>query len=149
VRVFYALDDGDTPFKISIVNIFLNALFDYLLLPIGVPGLVLATVSVNILSVLALLYCLNRKLNGLPWVEWSLPILGLTIGSGLAGLAASGLLNLSEQWLGTKGWLIHLVQLAIAGAGGLLIFALFATQLKLPEVNLFVNRIRQKLSKAK
>jgi putative peptidoglycan lipid II flippase len=149
VRVFYALGDGDTPFKISIVNIFLNALFDYLLLPLGVPGLVLATVSVNILSVLALLYCLNRKLNGLPWVEWSLPILGLTIGSGLAGLAASGLLNLSEQWLGTEGWLIHLVQLAIAGAGGLLIFALFATQLKLPEVNLFVNRIRQKLSKAK
>ena len=25
VRVFYALEDGDTPFRISIVNIFLNA----------------------------------------------------------------------------------------------------------------------------
>ena len=149
VRVFYALDDGDTPFKISIVNIFLNALFDYLLLPLGVPGLVLATVSVNILSVLALLYCLNRKLNGLPWLEWSLPILGLTIGSALAGLAAGGALNLSERWLGTEGWLIHLTQLAIAGAIGLVVFALFAAKLKLPEVDLFVNRIRQKLSKAK
>jgi putative peptidoglycan lipid II flippase len=149
VRVFYALGDGDTPFRISIVNIFLNALFDYLLLPLGVQGLVLATVSVNILSVLALIYSLNRKLDGLPWLEWSLPIFGLTIGSALSGLAASSVLHLSEKFLGTEGWLILIVQLAIAGAAGLIVFGLLAAQLKLPEVDLFVNRIRQKLSKAR
>jgi putative peptidoglycan lipid II flippase len=149
VRVFYALGDGDTPFKISLANIFLNALFDYLLLPLGVPGLVLATVSVNIIAVLVLLYCLNRKLNGLPWIEWSLPIFGLALGSGLAGLAASGALHLSERFLGTEGIMIQVLQLAIAGLVGLIVFSLFASRLKLPEVDLFVNRIRQKWVKAK
>ena len=31
VRVFYALGDGETPFKISIINIFINAILDYFL----------------------------------------------------------------------------------------------------------------------
>jgi putative peptidoglycan lipid II flippase len=31
VRVFYALGDGQTPFRISIGNIFLNAILDYIL----------------------------------------------------------------------------------------------------------------------
>jgi MviN-like protein. len=29
VRVFYALGDGETPFRVSIINIFLNGLLDY------------------------------------------------------------------------------------------------------------------------
>ena len=29
LRVFYALGDGTTPFKVSIINIFLNAVLDY------------------------------------------------------------------------------------------------------------------------
>jgi putative peptidoglycan lipid II flippase len=39
VRVFYALGDSDTPFKISIVNIGLaDTLFDYLFIAICVAG---------------------------------------------------------------------------------------------------------------
>ncbi|ASC72482.1 putative lipid II flippase MurJ [Halomicronema hongdechloris C2206] len=50
VRVFYALgDDGQTPFRISLVNIGLNAALDFWLTRwFGAPGLVLATVGVNI-----------------------------------------------------------------------------------------------------
>ena len=63
VRVFYALGDGDTPFKISIVNIFLNGLFDYLLVQrFGAAGIVLATVAVNVISMLAMMYFLDRRL---------------------------------------------------------------------------------------
>ncbi|RMF21785.1 MAG: murein biosynthesis integral membrane protein MurJ, partial [Cyanobacteria bacterium J083] len=50
VRVFYALGDGKTPFKISIANIFLNAILDYLLVSaFATPGIVFATVGVNII----------------------------------------------------------------------------------------------------
>jgi putative peptidoglycan lipid II flippase len=39
----------------------------------------------------------------------------------------------------------QLLELATAGAVGLAVFGLFAMQLRLPEVDLFVDRIRQRL----
>ncbi|MCA1993936.1 MAG: murein biosynthesis integral membrane protein MurJ, partial [Coleofasciculus sp. S288] len=145
VRVFYALGDGETPFRISIVNIFLNAVLDYILVQrFGAPGLILATVGVNFTSTVVLLWCLDRKINGLPWREWSLPILGLTVGSVLAGCASWGVNWGFQQVWSAEALLIQLIQLCLAGIVGLGIFALFATQLKLPEVDIFVSRIRQK-----
>ncbi len=62
VRVFYALGDGDTPFRISASNIFLNAALDYVLVkPFGAPGVVLATVGVNLISMIMLLWVLERN----------------------------------------------------------------------------------------
>lgn len=149
VRVFYALQDGDTPFRISIVNIFLNALFDFLLIkPFGLPGLVLATVSVNIVSTIVLLWFLNRKLDGLPLREWAFPLVGLAFGSGVAGLASWFTLLGAQRVLGNEGLLVILSQLTVSGLVGLAMFALFATQLKLPEVDLVVNQIRQRLVKS-
>lgn len=150
VRVFYALGDGDTPFRISVVNIFLNALLDYLFVkPFGAPGLVLATVGVNLVSVVALLWLLNRKLNGLPWREWSLPLLGLTLGSAIAGATAWGMFWGCTQIWGAEGLLTQLLQLSFSGLSGLAAFALIASQLKLPEVNLFAARIRQRFFPAR
>jgi putative peptidoglycan lipid II flippase len=148
VRVFYALGDSTTPFRISLVNIGLNALFDYLLLPLGVPGLVLATVSVNILSVLALIVVLNRRLGGLPLLSWGLALLGLTGASVVAGLACWSMLQGLQGWLGNQGMILQLVELSIAGIIGLAVFVLLAMQLRLPEVNLFVNNIRSKVLKS-
>lgn len=145
VRVFYGLGDADTPFRISIVNIFVNAVLDYFLVkPLGAPGLILATVGVNLTSMVAMLVILNRRLNGLPLREWSIPIAGLAGGSAIAGVACWGALWGMQQVLGSEGLLIQLVQLLIAGGVGLIVFALFATQLHLPEVDLLVNRLRQR-----
>ncbi|NJO71224.1 MAG: murein biosynthesis integral membrane protein MurJ, partial [Oscillatoriales cyanobacterium RM1_1_9] len=86
VRVFYALGDAETPFRVSIFNIFLNALLDFLLVnAFGAPGLIWSTVGVNLFSMLILLWLLHRRLHGLPWREWSLPFLGLVLGSVIAG----------------------------------------------------------------
>jgi putative peptidoglycan lipid II flippase len=148
VRVFYALGDSNTPFKISMVNIGLNALFDYFLLPFGVPGLVLATVSVNILSVFALVFFLDRKLDGLPWKSWGLALLGLTGASAVGGLASWSMLRGLVGWLGDQGMIVQMVQLAIAGIIGLVVFVLLAMQLRLPEVNLFIDNIRRKVLKS-
>jgi putative peptidoglycan lipid II flippase len=145
VRVFYALGDGNTPFRISIVNIFLNALLDYLLVSrFGAPGLVLATVGVNLTSTIALLWFLDRKLHGLPWREWGLPFLGLTAGSVLAGLASWGVSFGFQHLWSTQTLLLQLLQLSSAALVGLSVFALLAAQLKLPEVDIIVSRIRQK-----
>lgn len=148
VRVFYALGDGNTPFRISVANIFLNALLDYIFVKhFGAPGLVLATVGVNIISIVMLLRLLDRKLNGLPWREWSLPILGLTGGSFVAGVASWGTLWGCQKIWGSEGLLLQLLQLSLSGLVGIGVFALFAAQMKLPEVDIFVSRLRQRFGK--
>ncbi|MEW5856398.1 MAG: murein biosynthesis integral membrane protein MurJ [Cyanobacteriota bacterium] len=148
VRVFYALGDGETPFRISIVNIFFNALLDYILVQyFGAPGLILATVTVNTISVVALVWMLNRKLNGLPWQEWSLPILGLTGASFVAGLASWGVSTGFQQVWNANGLLVQLLQLSLAAFVGLSVYALLATRLNLPEVDIFVSRIRQRFGR--
>lgn len=148
VRVFYGLGDADTPFRISIVNIFINALLDFFLVkPFGAPGLVLATVGVNLLSMLMMLWILNRRLHGLPLKEWSVPVLGLAVGSAIAGIATWVTLWATQKALGTEGLLVQLLQLLIAGIVGLVIYALIATQLKLPEVDLLVDRLKQRFFK--
>ncbi|HLO49936.1 MAG TPA: murein biosynthesis integral membrane protein MurJ [Kamptonema sp.] len=145
VRVFYALGDGETPFRVSILNIFLNGLLDYLLVkPFGAPGLVLATVGVNIVSMAMLLWLLDRKLKGLPWREWILPFFGLTAGSSVAGLVALATLQGCQKVLGTEGLLIQLVQLSVASFTGLGVFAVFIFQMKLPEFDMFVDRLQQR-----
>jgi len=150
VRVFYALGDGDTPFRISMINIFLNALFNYLFITVfnlGAPGLVLATVGVNCSSVLMLLFLLNGKLNGLPLLEWGLPTLGLAAGSVVAGIASYATSFGIEQVLNTDNFLIQLLQLSVSGVVGLAVFGVIASMMNLPEVNLFVSRMRQKILK--
>ena len=147
VRVFYALGDSDTPFKISIVNIGLNALFDYFLLPFGVQGLVLATVSVNVLSLIALTYVLNRKLNGLPWRSWGVSIVGLTFASLISGGISYWILTLMQNTLGTKGFVPLVIELCGAGSAGLLVFGAIASQLRIPEVTIFGDRLQAKLKR--
>lgn len=148
VRVFYALGDGQTPFRVSIINIALNVVLDYLLInSFGAPGLVLATVAVNVISMVALLWLLHRKLHGLPLLKWSLPIASLIVGSMLAGVASYATSEYWEYLFGTEGLLIQILQLIISGTVGLVVFVLFATLLKLPEVDIFLSRLRQKFIK--
>jgi putative peptidoglycan lipid II flippase len=149
VRVFYALGDGTTPFRISIVNIFLNALFDYLLVgKYGVPGVVLATVSVNIISMITLTYCLNKRLNGVGWQSWFLPIVGLTAASLLAGSSSWWIAAQIATRFPTENFLLFSGQLAIAGGTGIAIFTAIALQLRIPEVGMFMSKITQRFKRA-
>ncbi|MBH8571781.1 murein biosynthesis integral membrane protein MurJ [Nostocaceae cyanobacterium CENA369] len=148
VRVFYALGDGQTPFRISTINILLNAGLDWILVkPFGAPGLVLATVSVNCSSMLMLLWLLDRKLNGLPWREWTVPILGLTAGSVVTGITSYLTLVVLQQVLGKEGLLILILELCISSLVGLVVFGAIASWMKIPEVNSFVIRMRQRFLK--
>ncbi len=146
VRVFYALGDGTTPFRISIINIFLNAFFDYFLIQrFGAPGLVLATVVVNCNSVFMLLFVLNRRLNGLPLLQWSLPILGLTAASIVGGVVSFYTFGFCQGFLGKEGFIPELVELSAAAFVGLAVYGAIAVCMRLPEVNVFTRRLREKI----
>lgn len=144
VRVFYALGDGVTPFRISVINIFLNVLFAAVFVQwLGASGLVLATVAVNIISMVALLIALDRALHGIPWWNWSAPIIGLTATSGVGGLASWGLLLLLSPYLQTGFWQ-KAILLITCGSGGMAVFLLLTIGLGLPELNELLQRLKQK-----
>ncbi len=149
VRVFYALGDGNTPFRISIVNIFFNALFDFILVnQFGVTGIVLATVGVNTISIVALVYFLDKRLDGLGWQSWFFPIVGLTGASFAGGLVSWWVANQIGNQISAENFLTFAIQLAIAGSSGILVFLIIALQLQIPEVKLFLDRIISRFKKA-
>ena len=76
-----------------------------------------------------LLFLLNRKLNGLPLGQWGLVLLGLVGGSIATGLASGSTLRLTQQFLGTEGLIIQLLQLSISAVVGLVVFAIIVSQL--------------------
>ena len=146
VRVFYALGDGKTPFKISIINIFLNVILDYFLVnAFKAPGLVLATIGVNIISMGVFLWLLHRRLNGLPLRRWFLSFAGLILVTALASLGGYSISWLWENYLGNDNILFLLLELGIASLVSVTIFFLAAIPLKLPELQMLSDRIRQKL----
>ena len=148
LRVFYALGDGTTPFKISVINIFINAILDYLLIDaFGTPGLIMATVSVNTVSMIAFLWILNRRLNGLPILRWSKDIAGLFVATVLAGLVSYGISQGWENTIGNANLLLLFLELSLASSIAIAIFGLIAMQLKLPELDLLTSRIKQKLGR--
>ncbi len=148
VRVFYALGDGNTPFRISVVNIFLNGVLDYFLVQyFQTPGLVVATIGVNISSMAILLLILDRRLNGLPFFEWGTAFLGLVLGSVVAGLSSWGFSYYWQQWLGSSNLLLQFLRLGFSSVVAFAIFAIIASRLGLPEMDILLSRLRSKFIK--
>ncbi len=148
VRVFYALGDGDTPFRISMINIGINAAMCFVFvrfLNFGAAGLVLATVSVNVFSMTALLWILNQRLNGLNIRSWIPPLLGLTLASVLAGGLSLGAMVGMQSLFGKQAFLGLLIELCLAGALGFLSFGLMASRLKIAEFDIFISRFSNRL----
>jgi putative peptidoglycan lipid II flippase len=150
VRVFYALGDGETPFRVSMLNIFLNGLLNFLFYkPFGTPGIVLATVGVNIISMAIFIRILHRRLGGLPLLEWNAllsSLIAIAFGSGLAGW---GVTLAWENSIGRGNILLQLLDFTIAATVTLGLFLFGASRLKLPELEILIARVRQKLLRKK
>ncbi|MEM9772510.1 MAG: murein biosynthesis integral membrane protein MurJ [Cyanobacteria bacterium P01_D01_bin.73] len=145
VRVFYALGDAQTPFRISIINIFINVLLDWLLVQrFGAPGIVLATVGVNLTALVAFLIILNRRLGGFPWSRWFVPFGGTLVLSLASGSLCWGIRYGLESWWGTRGIVIQLGQVLIPAAIALGIFLAIASRLPIPEFDLLLSRFTRK-----
>jgi len=179
VRVFYALGDGTTPFRFSMAGIGLNALFDWLLvggptpwgrqlpaLDFGAPGLVLATVLVNMFTCVALLLALQHRLGGLPLLNWfrdTLRLFGAAVAMAAVAWSASRLLGGPGRLLqplfpglaqapplvSRGGWLQSLaglsLELLVGGGLAIVTYWLLARLSGVPEANqlfaLVLNRL--------
>ena len=157
VRVFYALGDGTTPFRWSVAGIGLNVIFDWTLvggpspwgqqlpaLNFGAPGLVLATVGVNVITCLALLLALQSRLGGLPLRVWARDSLLLLGAAAVAGGAAWVLASFVVWPHGLVGLGL---QLGLSGAMGLAIYGWMATAAGVPEAQQLANQLISQLKR--
>ena len=69
----------------------------------------------------------------------------MAVSSLLCGFTAWIALYGCQLILGTEGIIRQLVTLSVSASAGLLVFAGLVIQLKLPEMDFFVDRLRQKL----
>ena len=157
VRVFYALGDGTTPFRWSVAGIGLNVIFDWTLvggptpwgqqlpaLNFGAPGLVLATVGVNVITCLALLLALQSRLGGLPLRVWARDSLLLLGAAAVAGGAAWVLASFVAWPQGLVGLGL---QLGLSGAMGLTVYGWMATAAGVPEAQQLANQLISQLKR--
>jgi putative peptidoglycan lipid II flippase len=155
VRVFYALGDGTTPFRWSMAGIGLNAFFDWFLvggptpwglqvpqLNFGAPGLVLATVSVNVISCLGLLLALRTRLGGLPLRAWARDMGLLLLAALLASLTA-WLLATRVNWPAGLPGLVF--QCALSSAMGIGVYGAVASAAGVAEVRQLIGGIARRL----
>ena len=143
VRVFYALGDGTTPFRLSLAGIGLNVMFDWLLVGgptpwgnqspfnFGASGLVLATVAINVLTCLALLLVLKRRMPAMTLIPWGMDTTRLLLAGVLTGCMVWGL-SLGVDW--PLGWLGLLARVGIPSLLGLAFFGLVGSALGVAEV---------------
>jgi len=155
VRVFYALGDGNTPFRLSLAGIGLNAIADWVLvggptpwglqLPatnFGAPGLVLATVVVNGVTCAGLLWLLHRRLGGLPLLRWARDTVWLLLAALVAGVVAWVLAH-GVQW--PAGPLGLLLRPALSAALGLAAYGVVASSAGVPEARQLVAGLQRRL----
>lgn len=149
VRIFYALEDGATPLRISALAIGLNALLDFLFLrAFGAPGIALATAGVNVLALIGLGIQLHRRLGGIPWLEMGrslLPLLGITTLAG--GLSAWLWIQLRTVAVLGSPFLTTLIWAGLAAGLGLSLFTLGAFSLRIPEMDWVAAQIRDRLGR--
>jgi len=148
VRVFYALGDGQTPFRISLVNIAVNAVLDYVLFNwMGPVGLVVATIGVNVVSLVAMTVLLDRKIGGLPTANWARTIFTLTAASAVSGVSCWLMRGGLASLIGSETFVANFIQICLSGAVGLATFGLLTVVLKIPEAGMLATRIRERLGR--
>lgn len=153
VRIFYSLGDAKTPFRISILGIILNILFDWVLIgspspwgqifPInlGAQGLIYATVSINLFSSIYLLIQLSKTIKGLgisKIVSEHFKILF----SGILTIIFTFIATLSIQF--SSQFIELLIQITLLSAFSTFIFIVSNITLGVQEIKDIVNTIMRK-----
>ena len=148
VRVFYALGDGNSPFKVSLFNIFLNGLLDFLFYkPFGTVGIVMATVGVNLFSMVIFIWMLNRRLAGLSLGGWAIDLgklVGVTAIASVAGWQGS---VLWQRLWGVNSLVENILEVLTMSSIILVVFTVGVALVKVPEADLLGDRLRKKFKR--
>jgi len=108
----------------------------------GAPGLVLATVGVNLITCFGLLLALQRRVPGMPLANWardSALLLAAALVAGLIAWATAHAIGWPQDLLGL------VLQCSFSGGLGLLVYGLIAGGAKVPEALEIGRQLRARL----
>eukprot|EP00249_Psilotum_nudum_P011461 c23190_g1_i2 orf=258-2162(-) len=146
VQVFYALDDGELPFQISVAAIIANAFCDWIMVKVfglGADGLVMATSLVNMVSTIVLLIILSERLGGLPLRQW----MRSSFFMGLICIISGTVTAITYRWIGIflflrSTWMGKLFSLALASSNGFILFYLLIQSIGRTELNSLIELLK-------
>jgi len=147
-RAFYALNDIQTPMKISILCLFLNLGFSlWLVQPYQEAGLGVANTLSASLNLALLVYALRRKLSRLDMKDVVQVLLVLVPAAALAGAIAAVLAWLWEKKFGHATLLPRLGAVFVPGGIAVLAYWLGALWARVPAAHdvaeLFLRKVRR------
>jgi putative peptidoglycan lipid II flippase len=147
---FYALDDSRAPVKVSIMTVLVNAGLNIALVRVmGYRGLALGTSIAALLNGGALLFLLDRRLNGIEGRRVLISFGKIAIASALMGAAAALADLLLVGWLPGRGLGIQLVRLAVSIGAAIAVLAASAHVLHIDELRRGVRLVSSKLARGR
>ncbi len=136
-RGFFSLERPWVPTLLALVNLGLNALFNWVLIQrFDLGGIALSTTAVSILTFLALFYLLRRRLGRLDGAAIVRTAAMSVLLSAVAASAAFFSWYLLDRWLG-RGLAGQVVSIGTAFAAAAAVFLLLAWASRMPELQLF------------
>jgi putative peptidoglycan lipid II flippase len=143
-RAYYALHDTRTPVIIGTAAMGANIVLSLLLAPVFTRlgwaphgGLALANSAATTLEMLALMWLLRRRLNGLDLTRAWPGLARAALATALMGAALWAWLTVSQPY---NPWVVGLGGVAVGGA----VFAVAAVALRVPEVALVRTMLRRR-----
>jgi putative peptidoglycan lipid II flippase len=135
-RVFYALQDSKTPYRVAILAIFIKAFLDYLLvivIPMKVSGISLATSIITVFNLSLLAFLLRRKIGPLGITKLIQPFMIMAF----AGVAAWLTIDLTQQFLSqtltSDNMLTQIIKIGIDVSFGTAAYLICCIMLRLEE----------------
>jgi len=139
-RTFYAIQDTITPVKVGVMTIILNVVLNFILINfLAHGGLALAYSIAGIFNMVALLYCLRRKIGPINGRAFLISFGRNLLASIIMGFSAYYTAFYLEKLLDMSRKLNQLIQVSAASAVGLLVFIIIAAWFRTEEVVLAWN----------
>ena len=141
-RMFFARHDSRTPFLIGLFSVFINIFLSYYLAQkMGVAGLALAFSIANIINFILLWIFLRKKIGSLDEVRILISAIKFSSAAIACGITVQAIKFSTVHFVDmTRLWGV-LVQGALAGSGGLLIYLFFCWVFRSEEFMKWISKI--------
>lgn len=149
-RGFYAIQDTKSPVAINVGIIFINIVLSVILSKtIGYRGLPLAYSIAGLLSIVALLWGLNRKVGKLGGRRIIISCLKSLISAAVMGAGVYFASQFLENWWNISLKWAQISQVIIAVIVGVIIYSLMAYLLKMEEMKEALKIVRRKAHRSR
>jgi putative peptidoglycan lipid II flippase len=149
-RTFFALQKPWIPTKLAAMNMIVDVIVSVALYkPLGIQGLVIGTVSANLVMTILQLRRLRTGFNGrLEGGQTMMITARIAVATAIMAAVAWGLWKGLDSLLGTS-FIAQLFALGIAGTVACVLYARLTLAMRIPEARQIESLIRQRLGRAR